>query len=59
MASKEYVKHFFKGFTYIVCTTLSPGGLSLVSNFQKRGPEFFGKEGVTFLAGGGGITVVT
>ena len=28
-----------KWFTYIVCTPLSPGGLSLLPNFQIRGPD--------------------
>ena len=65
MASREYVNHFLKS-DLLTVHPLSPGGLSLLPNFQKRwleGSQFL--EGVCWKRGGdffeqeeGGIAVV-
>ena len=59
MASKEYVNIFFKVIYLHTVHPLSPEGLSVLSNFQKKGPDrisiFRGRlleEGVTFLSRG-------
>ena len=54
MASKKYVKHFLKVIYLHSVHLLSAGGLSLLPNFQERGPDrisfFFsrGREGSHF-----------
>ena len=61
MASKKYVKHIFNVIYLHSVHPLSPGGLSLLANFQKKGPDkisiFRGKllekRGWHFGAGGG------
>ena len=60
MASKKYVKHIFNVIYLHSVHPLSPGGLSLLANFQKKGPDkisiFRGKllekRGVTFWSRG-------
>ena len=61
MASKKYFKYFLKWSTYIVCTPVLLRGLSLLPNFQKKGPDMISifrgrlleKTGWHFCTGGG------